>query len=167
LAGGINPYAYVLNNPVNAIDPYGLDGGVISGPAAVYGAIAAGGAATLWWATHKDQMARDLRSFWDWLWNENTEDGTDDNTDCPTNDEGLSDDIAEHAQKHNPRIPTDELSELIKDTIRRGEKKDLDRGRRAYYDPLTVRVVVVDPSSPDKGTSLMPDRGRDWFDDLE
>lgn len=89
----------------------------------------------------------------------------DETSDCPK-DEDLSDDIAEHAKKHNPRIPTDELSELIKDTITRGEKRDLERGRRAYRDPLTGRVVIVDPSSPDKGTSFIPE-SPGYFDGLK
>ena len=70
LDGGINPFAYIANNPINLIDPYGLDAGIISGPAAVYGAAAAGTAATIWWYNHKDQMAEDLGRFWNWLWNE-------------------------------------------------------------------------------------------------
>ena len=73
LVGGINPFAYTFNNPVNLIDPYGLDAGIISGPAAVYGAIAAGTAATIWWYNNKDQMARDIDRFWKWLRSENTE----------------------------------------------------------------------------------------------
>jgi hypothetical protein len=92
-------------------------------------------------------------------------DNSNSNDSCP-NDEDLADDIAEHAQKHNPRIPTDELSELIEDTIKRGDKKDLSQGRRAYNDPLTGRVVIVDPISPDKGTSFIPNRP-DYFDDLQ
>ena len=32
LLGGINPYVYTFNNPINKTDPYGLDAGVISIP---------------------------------------------------------------------------------------------------------------------------------------
>jgi len=41
LAGGINPYTYVQNNPVNFIDPYGLDWS--SGAALSVSKVAAGG----------------------------------------------------------------------------------------------------------------------------
>ena len=46
MAGGINPFVYVQNNPTNHTDSFGLfiDGGIISGPSAyiVGSAIAAG-----------------------------------------------------------------------------------------------------------------------------
>jgi hypothetical protein len=85
LVGGINLYAFVDNNPTNLSDRYGLlvDGGVVSVPAAAYGAMAAGTAATIWWYHHKDQISEDLGRFWNWLWNENTEDGADS---CPIPD---------------------------------------------------------------------------------
>jgi hypothetical protein len=88
LVGGINLYAYTANSPINRIDQYGLDAGIISGPMAVYSAMAAGTAATIWWYNHKDQMAEDLGRFWNWLWNENTED----DEQCPVDPPDYPDD---------------------------------------------------------------------------
>ena len=171
LAGGINLYGYARQNSINFIDPLGL---TAAAPAlrSDYAAIN-----QLIWAG-KYREAADLiallglGSLQAYMASEHykagPEDGTtDDSQGCPK-DEDYVDDIAEHAheQGHDPRIPKDDLAELIKDTIQHGERKNLPRDRRAYWDDSTGRVVIVDPNSPHKGTSFKPDRGRGYFDDL-
>ena len=85
---------------------------------------------------------------------------------CRLADAGFAREIAEHSQKHNPRWSIGDLEEVIRDTIMEGEQRSLSRGRRAYNNPLTGRIVIVDPSSAHKGTSFIPGRAG-YFDDLE
>lgn len=85
---------------------------------------------------------------------------------CRINDAELATEIAEHAGKHNPRIRTDELSELIKETIEEGDMLVLERGRRAYRHKTTGRIVIVDPNSPHRGTSFFP-TDPDYFYNLD
>jgi uncharacterized protein RhaS with RHS repeats len=180
-AGGINLYGFVQNNPVNWVDPYGLDAATTTAGRIVFGEAArttvvstATRIVAVWVAIFADLVAPASAGHpSDMILPpyhpaEDSEDGDNEggSGDNGCDDEDYADDIAEHAKKHNPRIPTDDLAELIKDVIRRGEKKDLPRGRRAYWDDLSGRVVIVNPSGPDKGSSFQPKRGRRYFDDL-
>ncbi len=83
MAGGINPYVYANLNPTNLTDPYGLVAGVDD----LGIVIVAGGALIIGSAYYamlppdrQQAMENDVHRFWDWLWNENTEDGGDS---CP------------------------------------------------------------------------------------
>ncbi len=80
LAGGINPYTYSLNNPVNNTDTFGLfiDGGVLSGPAAYFLVTATAGLILYYGAPVAADIGKWLRHQ---LWNENTENS--DSDACP------------------------------------------------------------------------------------
>jgi RHS repeat-associated protein len=115
-AGGLNLYGFVQNNPVNFVDPEGLvaiaDDLIIAGGALIIGAA--------YYAMlppdQQEAMANDVRRFWDWLWNENTED---EDGPCPQG-RGLGekwDDFNENPddwekidQKDDPRQPQDGYS---------------------------------------------------------
>jgi RHS repeat-associated protein len=69
--GDVDLYGYVLNDPVDFIDP---DGKSLALPAMVFVGVLFIGAT--YYAISPD-MARDVSRFWDWLWKENTEDSED------------------------------------------------------------------------------------------
>ncbi len=76
----------------------------------------------------------------------------------------LIESIAEHAHKHNPRMLKEEIIALIGEVMARGESKKLPRGRKAYYDDLTGRLVILDPWKPHGGSTYLTTR--DYFEIL-
>jgi len=62
----------------------------------------------------------------------------------------------------------DDFADEIKDIIENPDDvKELDRGRKAWWDDVSGTVVIHDPNSPDGGTAFRPDKGKDYFNDLE
>ena len=60
-----------------------------------------------------------------------------------------------------------EFARIVKKIIRHpSEVRGLRRGRVAFWDQQSGRVVIYDPNNRDLGTALRPDRGSLYFDDL-
>ena len=78
LEGGINLFAYVQNNPINFVDPYGEDPVVAL---ALTGSAIGGPLGAAIGATAGVILGVGVYGLWDWLWNENTEDKT--SKECP------------------------------------------------------------------------------------
>ncbi|GAK55774.1 YD repeat protein [Candidatus Vecturithrix granuli] len=169
---GLNLYAFVGNNPVNWVDPFGL---AIKYPGLEKNAQAM---AEL---NGKIQGYLDFLPGWllEMLLPVNPQDIVTDaamNLVCPLNINSgknltnksikeLIDKIAsDHARKHNPRMLIEDIVELISEVIQRGDQKLLPGGREAYYDDLTGRIVILDPLHPHGGTSFLV--GREYFNNL-
>ena len=143
LAGGIDLYTYTHNNPINMIDPYGLiaiaDDLIIAG-----GALIIGSAYYAMLPPDQQQaVANDVSRFWDWLWNENTED---EGGSCEVdNDKGDDDD---HFKQRKDEAKAGDSHREIGDTnrtIQQGNTYiDTDTGNTVHV--RGNRVVVTDGS---------------------
>ena len=59
----------------------------------------------------------------------------------------------------------EEFKDLVEGILNHpDEVKDLERGRKAYWDNETGILVIDSPNDPDGGTAFRPPDGKDWFD---
>ena len=58
------------------------------------------------------------------------------------------------------------FAQLVAHLLRTGERKELNRGRVAYWSDEVQAIVIVSPSDPDGGTAFRPVHGRAYFDEL-
>jgi|GEM_PF-4403649 hypothetical protein len=85
--------------------------------------------------------------------------------------EAVAADAAIHAdaRAHNPGLSQSDLEVFVGDTIRRALQEpqyckfDLDKGRAAFYDSLTGRLVIHNPNANEKSTTFRPDSGVSYF----
>ncbi len=168
LAGGVNLYAYVEGNPVTLADPYGLDGGVITIPAAVYAFVKAAV------FVGSSVIVADLVSRW-----MGSDDGGDAKTPCePENsspsppgtdpdDDDNDSKIAEHSQErgHFKGKTTEEIKEIIKDIRENGTPHKAGNGK--ILTRWKRNVLIDDPFGDHKGTVFVRPKGENMTNYIE
>lgn len=69
-----------------------------------------------------------------------------------------------HAHEFSGVKDKDQFAQHIDQMMKSGIKKQLSRGRVAYWYGGTV--VITNPNNPDGGTAFRPSRGREYFNNL-